>query len=113
MFVYSVRCEFGGDDPAGDPGLVDRWVDWMQTAHIPDVLQAGALSAELIRIESDRSCFIVNYQFESAIAFASYERDHAPRLRNDSLREFPSEVGLSYWRTCGEVVEQFPKKTED
>ncbi|MDG2185890.1 MAG: DUF4286 family protein [Mariniblastus sp.] len=113
MFIYSIRCEFGGDGTDGDADLVNRWLAWMRATHILEVLRSGALSAELIRIDTERSCFVVNYQFESAITFASYERDHAPRLRNDSLREFPSEVGLSYWRTCGEVVEQFPKKTED
>ncbi len=112
MFIYSIRCEFGGA-PDGDPDLVNRWLDWMRAIHILEVLRSGALSAELIRIDTDHSCFEINYRFESAKTFACYERDHAPRLRNDSLREFPIELGLSYCRTCGEVVDQFPEKTED
>jgi len=113
MFIYSVRCKFGRDEPDWDPDLVNRWLDWMRTIHILEVLRSGALSAELIRIDSDCSCFEINYRFESAITFACYERDHAPRLRNDSLREFPIELGLSYDRTHGEMVEQFSKKTVD
>ena len=109
MFIYTVRCEFAGDDP----DLVTRWLDWMRTIHIVDVLQSGALSAELVRINSDRPCFEIHYRFESAGAFACYERDHAPRLRTDSLREFPAELGLSYCRNDAEIVEQFLKKTVD
>ena len=75
MFIYSIRCEFGGDGTDGDADLVNRWLAWMRATHILEVLRSGALSAELIRIDTERSCFVVNYQFESAItSFCSPEQ---------------------------------------
>ncbi len=106
MFVYSIQCEFMEDGWADE---ISRWVDWMREVHIPDVIRSGALSAEFIRFEQHPPVFQVLYHFESAETFAVYEQDQAPRLRGESLREFPPETGLSYRRNYGERVGQFDK----
>ncbi len=106
MFVYSVQCEFREAEVADE---VSRWIDWMREVHIPDVIRSGALSAELIRFDLHPPTFQVLYHFESAHTFALYEKEQAPRLRADSLREFPSEAGLSYRRNSGQRVGQFGK----
>lgn len=74
--IYTVRIDF--DDSA----TRDDMLAWLRNRHIQDVLEAGALEA----LVKDAPLSIeIRYRFESADAFAEYERDHAPRLRADGI----------------------------
>ncbi|MEE2825998.1 MAG: DUF4286 family protein [Planctomycetota bacterium] len=107
MFVYSIDCEFEQGGTGVESDLVHRWVVWMREVHIPDVIASGARSAEFFQFEREQPTFRVLYHFDSARAFNRYENEHAPRLRAESLREFPSKTGLSYRRECGESLGRF------
>lgn len=99
MFVYTVRCTFEKQDVA------DRWLRWLVDEHFADVCDAGALNAEAIRLDSSTDIVCeARYHFTDRAAFEKYERDHAPRLRADGLKEFPLDLGLAYERFTGEVV---------
>jgi hypothetical protein len=100
MICYTVRCEF-----TGDTGVAGEWVAWLKDKHWQDVLNAGAASAMLVRMDAANLVYEVRYVFPSREAFNTYEREHAPALRDEGLSRFPLERGLSYQRTVGDVVE--------
>ncbi len=73
----------------------------MLDEHLADVCAAGAQSAELI---VDGLRCETRYTFADRAAFDAYERDHAPRLRDEGLQRFPLSLGLTYSRTTGKRV---------
>lgn len=96
MFAYTVRIDF--DDPA----VSSDTLAWLRDRHISDVLAAGALSADLVVLDGVLALEI-RYRFASRDAFAAYERDHAPRLRQDGL-DFLAGRTARFTRTTGEIV---------
>ena len=106
MLAYTVRCTFT------DPTVADEWIAWLNDEHLADVRAGGAAEAVVIRLDpadgaNELTCE-VRYHFPSREAFAGYERDHAPRLREEGLQRFPPERGLVYSRSTGEVVGRQP-----
>lgn len=106
MFAYTVRATFDDRDVAR------QWTDWLRDEHLRDVCDAGALDAEVIRIDppADRpagssgvACE-VRYHFADRAAFEQYEREHAPQLREEGMKRFPPERGIGYERSTGVVV---------
>lgn len=102
MFSYTVRCTFE------DESVAKEWIEWLRNEHLAEVLAAGALDGELIRFDPSpadapgtRACCEARYHFSSREAFAAYERDHAPRLRAEGLKRFPSQRGIVYSRSTG------------
>ena len=101
MLAYTVACEFV------DAQIAQRWVEWLREEHLRDVCAAGAVSAAVIWLDGapagEARCE-VRYLFSSRQSFERYERDHAPRLREEGLKRFPLNLGLSYTRSSGEVI---------
>ena len=97
MFSYTVRCTFA------DPVVVRSWLKWLQGEHIQDVIDSGAESAEVFRMDESQT-YEIRYRFASKDAFKDYETNHAPRLRAEGLEKFPLELGLEYSRTTGELL---------
>lgn len=99
---YTVTCTIS------DRQVADRWLAWLADGHLEDVCRAGASSAQVFRMDVEKgsaeSRYEVRYIFASREAFESYERDHAPRLREEGLSLFPLHLGLAYQRTVGETV---------
>lgn len=107
MFSYTVACTF--DEAA----VADEWIAWLRDEHLRDVCDAGALDAEVTRCDSASGAGTrceVRYHFESRAAFERYVREHAPRLREEGLKRFPPERGLSYERSTGEVVARHSRR---
>ena len=96
-----VRCIFVNNDQE----LVDEWVWWLKDKHIDEVIEAGADSAEIVRMDASPTTFEIRYSFRNRDAFDRYEANEAPRLRADGLATFPLERGLKYERNTGEVVD--------
>ena len=112
-FSYTVYTTFA------DPRLADQWLRWLREGHIAEVIERGALDAEIIEIDptpgatsAGPRAFEVRYHFPSRESFAAYERDHAPRLRAEGLKLFPVERGVSYRRATGQVVATFSESGE-
>ena len=102
--AYTVRCAFTHSEVA------EKWLDWLRDGHLKDVCDAGAESALAVKLDSpdsqsdESSAQVVceaRYIFESREAFNAYERDHAPRLREEGLALFPLNLGLTYSRSVG------------
>jgi hypothetical protein len=97
---YVVRCV------CDTPELSARMERWLLGAaprpgHFDDVLAAGALSASLARFDDAPLAVEARYAFATREAFATYERDHAPRLRAEGRALFPE--GVRFERRIGEV----------
>ncbi|MFK7817187.1 MAG: DUF4286 family protein [Planctomycetaceae bacterium] len=101
MICYTVRCEFS---KAAEPSLASDWVRWLRTKHMQDVMDAGAIRAELVFMDGENLTYEVRYRFASRELFNRYESDYAPRLREEGLKRFPLELGLSFSRTVGTVL---------
>jgi dipeptidase E len=98
LVSYTVAATFT------DTTLADAWLAWLHGGHLAQVIAAGALDAEVIELETPvgRS-FEVRFHFASREALDHYQREHAPRLREEGLRLFPVEKGVSYQRQVGVV----------
>lgn len=98
MYLYTVACEFEKAEVARE------WVDWLVREHLAEVCAAGALSAEIVRVDGSGIRYQVHYRFPDRAAFQRYEREHVPRLREEGLRLFPLDLGLRYGRSTGEII---------
>lgn len=103
MFAYTVRCAF---EPRAK-AIAEQWLKWLQDEHLADVCDAGARSAVVVQLDAVNPQFEIRYEFDSRDAFESYEAEHAPRLREEGLQRFPLELGLTYSRQTGEVLETY------
>lgn len=109
MIAYTVTCTFD------DPHMADEWIAWLRVEHLAEVCAAGALDAEVIRMDPPVSPIPsatevrceVRYHFTSREAFDVYVRDHSPRLRAAGLKRFPPERGIRYERSLGTVATSF------
>lgn len=88
-----------------DPSIADDWVRWMVDEHISDVIEAGASSGRLLRVDSEDGSprYSVLYEFASRDRLDAYVRDHADRLRAEGVRQFPLDK-VRYHRRTGEFV---------
>ncbi|MCA9631820.1 MAG: DUF4286 family protein [Myxococcales bacterium] len=98
---YVVGCRFT------DPQVLEDWVQWLQERHLADVCAAGALRAEILKEDAGAYCE-VHYTFADRAAFERYERESAPRLREEGLRLFPLSLGLEYRRATYEIEGSHP-----
>ncbi|MEM9195968.1 MAG: DUF4286 family protein [Myxococcota bacterium] len=104
MLAYTVRGRF--DDPA----VGERWLGWLRDKHLKDVCDAGALRAEVVRLDGEPQTFEARYYFPSREVFATYQAEHGPRLRAEGLELFPTSLGIHYERSLGPVEERFPSE---
>lgn len=102
MIAYTVRCTFENAD------VMAQWIAWLVDDHIADVCAAGALDGAIVKLDGEPLRVEVRYRFSSREAFETYERDHAPRLREEGLQKFPLELGLCYERSVGEILNAHP-----
>ncbi len=98
MIAYSVTCTFQNES------LAREWLEWIESEHLGEVIAAGAIDAEVVILDGNPMRCEARYHFASREQFNIYEREHAPRLRNEGLKKFPLTRGMSYVRSMGEVV---------
>jgi hypothetical protein len=99
--AYTVAAVFA------DAAVADEWLNWLRGGHLAQVIAAGATDAEVVELDSEQGrSFEVRYHFPSREVFAVYERDHAPRLREEGLRLFPTQRGVTYRRSMGVVAQR-------
>ncbi len=117
-FLYSVRVTFQ------DAAVRAEFIAWLHGGHLQDVVNAGALDAELVeldlveldRSELDRSEFDraadaagdaaidtlaeveTRYHFASRAAFDAYAAGPAVALRAEGAAKFPPSRGITMTR---------------
>ncbi|MEO1365936.1 MAG: DUF4286 family protein [Acidobacteriota bacterium] len=97
--AYTVSCTFT------DPDVARRWMDWLRNGHLADVVDAGAESAYAVHLDGRPVRCEARFTFASRADYDAYQRDQAPRLREEGLSLFPLDLGLEYSRSVGEVLE--------
>lgn len=103
-----VRAEF--DDEA----LRQAFISWLvEGGHARDVCAAGATRAEVLRLDGTPARVEVRYDFESREAFARYERDHAPKLREEGKTRFPGGVRMERFTARPVHVELASQATQE
>ncbi len=87
MIAYEVTVEV-------DEALTERYLAYMRDHHIPALLATGCFAhAELDRAKETR--FRQRYLAESLAELERYLEDHAPALRRDYEKHFPSGTSLT------------------
>jgi Domain of unknown function (DUF4286) len=83
-----------------------EYIAWLESAHVNDVVKAGAHTAMILRIEDPVAPLQVEarYIFTTRQDFDRYLRDSAPALRADGLKRFPPNRGIRLERRIGVVV---------
>jgi Domain of unknown function (DUF4286) len=99
--IYTVLAEFD------DSVVCDEFIAWLADDHAAKVIKAGALSAEVTRLEPDppneSHRVEVRYRFSDQNAFDQYLADGAPRLREEGLARFGPERGVRMSRCIGDL----------
>lgn len=97
-FLYAVRTRFT------DHAVRREFIDWLEHGHLAAVVEAGALSAELVELEPpadapDAPADVESrYRFASREAYERYAAGPALPLRADGLARFPAERGVTMTR---------------
>jgi len=102
MIIYNVTINV-------DETINDEWLNWIKL-HIPQVLATGKfLDAKLTKVlveeEMGGITYSVQYKAKSRVALDEYYRDHAARLRQDSLKRFADKTVA--FRTELEVIDEY------
>ncbi len=95
--VYSVRIE------VPDEAMASELLDWLEHDHASDVVRAGALMAEVVRLDGEQPVIETRYHFASREAFEAYEAGPAVLLRAEGRERFGPERGVKMIRSVGVV----------
>lgn len=100
MIAYTVTAELP------TPAAREAYLAWLAEGHVDQVVEAGALTGAVIRIDDPAEPVRVEtrYLFAERDDLDRYLRDHAPALRADGLARFGPETGVTFTRSIGEVV---------
>ena len=95
MIAYEVTVDV-------DDGLIERYIAFMQTRHIPRILATGCFAhAEFDRATETR--FRQRYLAANLGDLERYLERHAPALREDYAKHFPEGTSLTreIWEEIG------------
>src|SRR5262249_16622241 len=97
--AYTVTATFT------EAAVADEGLAWLCGGHPAQGIAAGGTSSGVVEldVQSGRT-FEARYVFPSREVFERYVSEHAPRLREEGARLFPSERGVSLRRSHGVVV---------
>jgi hypothetical protein len=95
MIAYEVTVDV-------DDGLIERYMTFMRTRHIPRILATGCFAhAEFDRASETR--FRQRYLADNLADLERYLERHAPALREDYAKHFPEGTLLTreIWEEIG------------
>jgi hypothetical protein len=105
MYIYNVTVNI--EDAARE-----KWLDWMQKMHIPDVLNTGLfLSCRFCRVMVDEEAgttWSIQYLVKDLEAFKLYQEMYAPGLQKEHQEKFAGKFVA--FRTMLELVKEFNPK---
>jgi hypothetical protein len=102
MYIYNVTTNIQED-------VHEKWVNWMKTEHIPDMLNTGKFTKVLmarvmVKEEMGGMTYSVQYTTASKEMLKKYYEEDAPRLRAQSKK---FEGKFVVFRSEMEVVKEF------
>lgn len=97
MVVYSVYIHL-------DNQVQKDWLEWMQTVHIPEVMQhKGFLKYQIIKLENpDISHYRIDYYIENMELFIEYQQKYAPDLQKKHSERYAGK--FTAYRTVGTLL---------
>lgn len=100
MLLYNVTVKI-------DKEVESEWLEWMQTKHIPDVLNTGQFTQSRIcrlleQPEDEDATYIIQYQCEGQEKYNYYTEMFAPALRDEFNQRYKGKFVA--FRTLMEVV---------
>ena len=103
MIIYNITVNI-------DEQFHEKWLNWMQGVHIPEVMATGKfikalMSKVLVNEEMGGISYSVQYTCESRELLDLYYREDAVRLRKEGLRLFGQQFVA--FRTELEIVNEF------
>ena len=103
MYIYNVTINIAEE-------VEKKWLDWMRTRHIPDMLATGTFyKAKLVKVLVDEAMggitYSVQYTTKDKHQLAAYYKEDATRLREEMQTLFPNRFVA--FRTELQVVEEF------
>lgn len=100
MIIYNVTINI-------DNEVHDEWLEWMKTIHVPDVMKTGLFTeykiCKILVQEEQGQSYSFQYTCQSMEDFKKYEKEHAPRLRQDVLSKYKDKFAA--FRTLLEIVQ--------
>lgn len=87
--------------------IADEYVAWLENGHVDQVVNGGAHSAMIVRLEPDGAGHprvMTHYVFPTREVFDHYVKHHAPVLRADGIKRFPPQRGVRMERAIGTIV---------
>ncbi|MDP2160746.1 MAG: DUF4286 family protein [Flavobacterium sp.] len=107
MIIYNVTINI-------ENSVHDKWMQWMQTKHISDVLATGKFStARMVKVlveEEGSVTYSIQYVTDSKEKLKSYYTDDAPRLRQEGLQLFGDKM-LAFRTELEVISEHFSEVT--
>jgi hypothetical protein len=90
MIIYNVTLNI-------DDSIHESWLTWMQQKHINDVLKTGLFTkAKLVKVlveeEMGGTTYAVQYFALSKDKLNEYQKNHAPRLKQEGLELFGDKM---------------------
>lgn len=92
--------------------IADEYVTWLEDGHVDAVIDAGAHSAMIVRLErepgdslpGEAAQVMTQYVFSTSEVFERYVATHAPNLRAEGLKLFGADRGVTMKRSIGRIV---------
>lgn len=90
MYIYNVTTNVSEE-------IHDKWLQWMKTKHIPDMLNTGkfskaAISQVMVDEEMGGTTYAVQYTTDSLETLKEYYEVDAPKLREEIMGLFADKI---------------------
>ena len=85
MITYQVKITV-------EQAIEAEWLQWMKTAHVPDVIGTGLVkSFHILKPESEGSMYLFHYQFDTKADYDNYQDNFAPKLKAHPAQKYPNQ----------------------
>ncbi len=102
MIIYNVTVSV-------EESIVNNWLDWMKSEHIPDVMACGIFTkAQINRVvkqEDSNSTFAIAYTCHSMKDLHQYQIEFSSVFQNKHVSRYGDKVVA--FRTVMEVLEEY------
>jgi hypothetical protein len=101
MIVYNVTCHLSNE-------LLEEWLTWMKTVHIPEVMQTACFTeSKMLRLlnqaDDDEGVNIaIQYTAASLADYERYRAEFAPALQQKTKEKYGEQI-LAYRSLLEEI----------
>jgi|TARA_B100000427_G_scaffold201702_1_gene167604 hypothetical protein len=82
MIIYSVEICI-------DKDIAEKWLRWMKSKHIPDVMKTNLFTQNKIFKNIDvKNTYTIQYQLNNLSEYLKYEKEFAPALQKEHTEKF-------------------------